>query len=352
MRVFILGGTGHVGSAVIDACRARGWAVTAGVRSEEGKLRAEGMGAKAVLVTATEPSSFIDVAAEHDILVNAICYRKPVVQDASQPGAKHGADFLADPKIELDSRSTEGLLEAAKKRDGKTVVLYTSGHWVLGPGARADEDAPTNPLPQIRYRVAIENAVKEANSERVYASLVRFGFVTGSSRLPWVHQNRDGVGFTSAVRHKAVEYFGDGSYHVPLVYREDLASLYPLIVEKGGRGVFHAVYDSVVTAKELAAICAKTCGLEPTATKSVPIEALKRSVGDMAEMLTQDQIVISKRSKALGWAPKHPDFAAHAPALHEEWLTWRRIAADAGIVPFDTPEYWAPRDAEAAAAAH
>src|SRR5689334_21144232 len=71
MRVFLTGGTGYLGSAILDALVRGGRQVHALVRNNESAARVQSRGASPVLGDAMQPASWRDAAAAADAVVHA-----------------------------------------------------------------------------------------------------------------------------------------------------------------------------------------------------------------------------------------------------------------------------------------
>src|SRR5688572_30340414 len=124
MRVFLTGGTGYVGSAVLESLVRAGHHVDALVRNREGGARVQARGATPVLGDLLQPASWRAAAAAADGAVHA----------AAQPGAR---------AREVDAAAVEGLTTLPQKHE--RFLVYTSGVWVLGPAPTpVDESAPLN----------------------------------------------------------------------------------------------------------------------------------------------------------------------------------------------------------------
>ena len=84
MRVFLTGGTGYVGSAVLESLVRGGHQVDALVRNNEAAARVQARGAQAVLGDFTQPASWRDRAAAADGVIHAAAQsgvRAPKVDD-------------------------------------------------------------------------------------------------------------------------------------------------------------------------------------------------------------------------------------------------------------------------------
>ena len=108
MRVFLTGGTGYVGSAVLEALVKSGHHVDALVRNSEGASRVQARGATPILGDLMQPASWRDAAAAADGAVHA----------AVEYGARQ-AQFDATAVDPLTVRFTD-LRERVMQLDGFT----------------------------------------------------------------------------------------------------------------------------------------------------------------------------------------------------------------------------------------
>ena len=289
VRIFMTGGTGYVGGAVAAALVRAGHSVTALTRSPEKDRSLLRLGVSPVRGDLADPTTYERVAAVHDTLVHV------GFEDA-------GTDLVA----------LETLIGAARADSGRHLV-YTSGTWVLGDtrGVVAYENTPVRaPARVVAWRGEHEQLVLLAADEGITPSVVRPGLVYGG-KGGFVSSY-----FASAAETGAAAYFGDGRNHLSLVYREDLAQLYRLVVEKRGWGIFHGVDGVPLVVEEVARTASEVAG-SGGAVRSVPAR------GDVAEALCLDQKVGTRRAGELGWKPRFPSFLEGAYQAAEEWLSDR-----------------------------
>src|SRR6185295_1599144 len=274
MQVFLTGGTGYVGSAVAAALVRAGHAVTALNRSPEKDRTLLHLGVAPVRGDLGDPSTYERVAALHDTLVH-----------------------IGFEDADTDLIALETLIGAARADSGRQLV-YTSGTWVLGDtrGQVAYEHTPVRaPARIVAWRGEHEQLVLLAADEGVTPSVIRPGLVYGGKGgllTPY---------FASAAETGAASYVGDGQNHLSMVYREDLAQLYRLVVERRGWGIFHGVDGVPLIVQEVARAASEVAGAAG-ATRSVPAR------GDVAEALCLDQKVGTRRAGELGWRPRFPSF--------------------------------------------
>ncbi len=296
MRVFLTGGTGYIGSAVLDALLRAGHDVTALVRNPGAAERLQARQVAAFVGTLADPASYRDLAAGFEAYVHA-------AGDSSDEGQ------LAD----ASAVETLGALAA----DARAVLVYTSGVWVLGPTREpAGEDAATNPIPLVAYRVAREQAVLALAAQGVRAAVIRPGVVFGSGRGIVADMIKD-------AENGLMRVIGSGENRWPLVYDRDLADLYVrVLAEPTAAGIFHGVDENDETVNEIAEAFAAHSPQRPD-VRMVPLPEARKKLGLYADALALDQVVRCPRARALGWEPQLASLTRNVPRLFEEWRNAR-----------------------------
>jgi len=292
MRVFLTGGTGYVGSAVLDALVRGGHHVDALVRNSEAAARVQARGAHPVLGDLSNRASWRDAAAAAD-------------------GAIHTAVDYGGRQRELDAIAIDGLLGLPPK--AARFLIYTSGIWVLGATPDpVDENAGVNPIEIVAWRPAHEDRVLAACKAGVRASVIRPGIVYGGSRGIVGDLLKDAA-------NSLVRIVGSGENHWPLIYDRDLGELYARVAgTPNASGVYHATDGGAETVNEIVAALAEHAPTQPS-IRHVPLDEARKKMGPYADALALDQIVRSPRARALGWAPTLHSVAGNAARLFEEW---------------------------------
>ncbi|MEU6034031.1 SDR family oxidoreductase [Actinomadura sp. NPDC047616] len=285
MHVFVTGGTGQTGPAVVAELVAAGHTVTGLARSDAAAARLESL-------SATPHRGSLD---DLDSLRRGAESADGVLHMA------YGGDF-ADPDalIRRDCAAIEALGQALAG-SGKPLVS-TSGTLVMRPGrVAAEQDAP-DPASAAAFRIPGEQSCLGFADQGVRASVVRLA--------PTVHGPGD-HGFIpaliAAARRTGVSaYIGDGANRWPAVHRFDAASLFRLALEKAPAGtVLHGVGESAVTIKSIAEQVAQMLDI-PTASLT-PAQAAEH-LGNpfLARFFSLDVPVSSVHTqKLLGWTPIH-----------------------------------------------
>lgn len=297
-RVFLTGGTGYVGSAVLEALVRSRHHVDALVRNREGAAFVQTRGGRPVLGDLLQAASWLDAAAAAD-------------------GAVHAATDYGARARQVDAAAVEGLT-CLPDRKGR-FLIYTSGIWVLGPTASpADENAALHPLEIASWRPAHEQRVLDAQSVGVRAMVVRPGIVYGGARGIVGDLLKD-------VSNGLVRVVGSGDNHWPLIYDRDLGDLYARLVgTPSAMGIYHANDQGDETVNEIVAAFGDHAPIAPS-IRHVPLPEARKKMGPYADALVADQFVRSPRARALGWTPSLHSVAGNAARLFEEWR--RGVAA-------------------------
>jgi nucleoside-diphosphate-sugar epimerase len=292
MRVFITGGTGYLGAAVVAALIKAGHQVTGLSRSLASDATLSRSGARAVRGRLGALSGLLPLLGTQDALIHA------------------AVDYGLGPAA--DREAVAAMLEGARASGRPSQVVYTSGVWVLGPcPSPTDERGSTaQPAAAVAWRPAHEQLALGAATDLVAVAVIRPGIVYGERRglvAPW---------FGQAASGGAAQIVGDGSNRWPLVHRDDLAALYVRVVEDRARGVVHGVDGQAPTVREAAQAASRAAGAGGVV--STPLDSARASLGAMADALAMDQVVVSARAAELGWRPSHPPFLEAAAAARGE----------------------------------
>ena len=297
MRIFLTGGTGYIGSAVLDALVRAGHQVDALVRNSEKAERVQARGATPVLGDAADAATYADAAAAADGVVLAA--------------------FEGSPRgVKIDADTIDAVLSTPVK-PGK-FLIYTSGIWVLGPApASVDETARLNPVEHVAWRPAHEERVLNAATAGWRAIVIRPGIVYGGDRGIVGDLLKD-------ASNSLIRVIGPGDNHWPLVYDRDLADLYVRVATNPeASGVYHANDEGDETVNDIVRALSDHAKTEPS-VRHVPLSEAKKKLGTYAEALALDQIVRSPRARALGWQPSLHSVSGNAARLFEEWRRRKR----------------------------
>jgi nucleoside-diphosphate-sugar epimerase len=273
MRVFITGGSGYIGQAVVEALVAEGHEVEALVR--------EGADASAVSDIGAELR--LGHLGELDILRAAGARADAVIHLAP-----------SDPDTDLAAST------AMQERLGDHPFVFTGGAWVYGDtDGVADEDAPLAPPPIVAWRVANTDAIMSAADRGGRPVLIMPGAVYG-----------DNAGLIAAAMiapasaQGYASYIAGGDNHMALVHRRDIARLYVRALGAPAGSRYLGVGESDVTMRGLAEAASRAAGAGG-ATRSLSLDEGRQAWGPLADALALDQRFTARRARdELGWVPR------------------------------------------------
>ena len=286
MHIFVTGGSGQTGPAIVSELIGNGHTVTGLARSEKSIARLEELGAR------TLQGSLDDL----DALRHGAQSTEGVIHMA------FGGDF-SDPAsmTRRDCSAIESMGEALAG-SGKPLVI-TSGTLVMSAGRVVTEDDAPDLQSLGALRIPGEEACLALAGSDVRAIVLRLA--------PTVHGPQD-HGFipfliSTARRTGVSAYIADGANRWPAVHRKDAAVLYRLAVESApARSVLHGTAESGITFQTIAHRIGRMLDLP---TVSVPPEGAITHFQNpfFAKAFAVDSPVSSTRTRELlHWEPKHP----------------------------------------------
>jgi nucleoside-diphosphate-sugar epimerase len=286
VHVFVTGGSGLTGPAVVSELIAAGHTVTGLARSDAAGSRLERLGARPHRGSLEDLDRLRTGAAQADGVLHMA----------------FGGDF-ADPEdlIRRDRTAIEALGQALVG-SGKPFVS-TSGTLVMPAGRVSTEQDPPDPGSIAGFRIPGEQACLGFAEQGVRASVVRLA--------PTVHGPGD-YGFVpmliATARKTGVSAFvGDGGNRWPAIHRFDAAVLFRLALEEAPAGsALHGAGEDGVTLRSIAEKIGEMLDL-PTLSLTPDKAAEHFENPFMAVVFGTDAPVSSDRTRTLlGWSPTHP----------------------------------------------
>jgi len=284
MRVFITGGTGLIGSAVVAELIDHGHAVLALARSD----------ASAQAVVQAGASPVRGGLADLDVLRAGVAEADGVIHLA------FSNDFSSAEAVAASVAEESAALEAMGAElvgTDRPFVTCSGTPWIPGRVATEADVVP------------VEGPVG-GRGQSVTAVLGLRGVRSSAVRLPRTVHNEGRGGFagllTDIARRTGVSgYPGDGSQRWPAVHALDAAVLFRLALESAPAGTaWHAVDDEGDAVRDIAAVIGRRLGLP---VQSVPTE----TYGPLGAIFANDQPASSAHTReTLGWQPKHPSLLA------------------------------------------
>jgi nucleoside-diphosphate-sugar epimerase len=282
MHVFITGGTGLIGSAVVTELLGNGHTVLALARSDSSATALQDAGAEPLRGSLADLSTLRVGAAKADGVVHLA-----FANDFSSPAALE--DGIAEESAALAALGGE------LTGSGRPLVTVSGTPYV--PGRASTEADPVRTDGPVGGRGRSVLAVLDLATRGVRSAAVR---------MPRTVHNQGTGGFagllTEIARRTGVSgYPGDGNQRWPAVHALDAAVLFRLVLENAPAGTaWHAVDDEGDAVRDIAAVIGRRLGLP---VESVPAETF----GPLAAIFATDQPSSSARTRqTFGWQPRHP----------------------------------------------
>jgi len=284
LRVFILGGTGVIGSAVVRALIARGHSVLGLARSGASAARLADWGATPIAGDIILPEPWADGLPQIDAVVHTAC------------------DFETDMGA-IDRRLLDTLLPALAAQPNKPRFIYTGGCWLFGAtgGEIGTEATSFCPLPALAWMVP--------NLRRVLAATEIDGIVIHPAMVFTAAAGIFRRFARDATERRAVRVVAGEEVRWPLVHSEDLADLYALALERApARSSYIGAAIEGMAVGQIARAFARRFGTRDPEPEVVSMELIATELGEWARGYALDQRLSgTKAQHDLGWRPQHLD---------------------------------------------
>lgn len=286
MHVFITGGAGLIGSAVVAELLANGHTVLALARSDSSAAALESAGAQPLRGDLADLPTLRAGAAQADGVIHLA-----FANDFSTPDALAAA-------VAEEGAALAAMGEELIGSDRPFVTVSGTPH-VPGRASTEADPLPTDGPVGGRSR-----------SVAAVLDLAARGVRSASVRMPRTVHNQGTGGFAGLLTNTArrtgvVGYPGDGAQRWPAVHALDAAVLFRLALEKApARTAWHAVADEGDAVRDIAAVIGRRLDLP---VKSVPQDTF----GPLGQIFATDQPASSAHTRqTLGWQPVHPSLLA------------------------------------------
>nr|WP_321456701.1 NAD-dependent epimerase/dehydratase family protein [uncultured Cohaesibacter sp.] len=281
MRIFVTGGTGLVGRAIVKAFLKRGDEVTTLARSDKSAEIQSELGATPVRGSLTDPGDWVDYALDHDAFI-------------------HTAATFDNDMANVDQNLINALVEIASSRpDGyKIPFLYTGGCWLYPeePVIPITERHVLDPMPEFEWM--LDSIEKLHACPNFLLTVIHPGLVVDNGRGFIANYAKD------LKENGEITIVGSTDTHFPFVHADDLAQLYVSAVDKREDGLLlNASAIKSATAEEVGKLVAQAYGL-PYQARVISIEEAQKEHGNWASAYARSQRMSSDRAHNLfGWEP-------------------------------------------------
>ncbi len=282
MHVFVTGGTGTIGSAVVTELLANGHTVLALARSDASERALKDAGAQALRGELRDLDVLRDGVAQSDGVISLAFGR-------DYSSAEALAQAIAEESAALATLGGELI------GSDRPIVAVSGTPWVPGRASTEADMPPTDGPVGGRGRSVM--ALLDLASRGVRSTAVRMPRTVH-------HEGRGGFAglLTDAARRTGVAgYPGDGTQRWPAVHALDAAVLFRLALETAPAGTsWHAVSDEGDAVRDIATVIGRRLGLP---VQEVPQETF----GPFGAIFAMDQPASSAHTRdVLGWQPTHP----------------------------------------------
>jgi nucleoside-diphosphate-sugar epimerase len=280
VRIFVTGGSGWIGSALIPKLIGVGHQVLALARSDAAAEAVTKLGADALRGDLADTGILSAEAADTDGVIH-LAYRHDLGQ----------ADGAA-----ADAAAIAAFVDTLAGSDKPLVV---TGATLNKPGRVATERDELVPAGPIAARITNLRAARDAARRGIRTSLV---MIPRS-----VHGDGERHGFIPQLINRARAtgvsgYVGEGTNRWPAVHVQDAATVYQLAVERAVAGsVLYAVGEEGVAVRHIAEAIGRQLNIP---TRALPVTDF---VPPLSMLLSADMPASSALTQELlGWTPIHP----------------------------------------------
>ena len=286
MEVFVTGGSGYIGSALVVELLGAGHHVVGLARSDEAGAALTAAGAKVHRGSLEDLESLRRGAAAADGVAHLAFDNTGML-----------TDYIGAAQADLAAVETIG---AALEGSGKPFVM-TSGTLLLSLAA-ANRTGTED--------VVADSSLPRAASENAVIAMAERGVRSSVIRLPPTVHGQGEQGFIPTLiciaRETGVSgYVGDGSNRWPAVHRLDAAHLYRLALESAPAGTrLHAAAEEGIALREIAEAIGAGLGVP---VERIPDERASEHFAFLFLPLSLDNPTSSQLTRELlGWEPELP----------------------------------------------
>jgi len=300
MRVFVAGGSGVVGRALIPRLLESGHEVVSFSRSRDTVRDLEALGATISTGDALDKAQLTDaiVAAGPDVIIHQLTSIHGVGNFK-----RFDQEFAATNRLRTEATAT--ILDAAVQVGARRVLVQSFCGWPFARegGAIKDEGDRLDPHPPASFRESLaairflEDAVVRATG--VEALALRYGFFygpgTGITKGGWT---------VELVRGRKLPLVGDGAGVWSFVHMEDVAGATIAAMDRGRPGLYNIVDDEPAPVSVWLPFLARTVGADPPRRYPAWLARLAIGEGGVSMMTKIRGASNAKAKRELRWQPR------------------------------------------------
>ena len=309
MRIFVAGGSGVIGRALVPRLLAADHVVAATTRSKEKIERLESLGATAVLIDALDEEAVIGAVQS---------FRPDAVLNQLTSLPKHYNPRKVRPWYEATNRlrveGTRILLAAAAKVGARRFIYQSIAFMYRNVGTQVvEEDAPlaiNAPEPfGAAVRATLEGERLATATEGIVGVALRYGQLYGSGTY-----FAAGGDFQRQARARMLPIVGSGAGIFSFLHVTDAATAAIAALDRG-EGVYNITDDEPVAARDWIPAFCREVGAPPPL--HVPAWVARIVAGSFASgVLTEGRGASNRKAKLeMGWTPSHPSWRAGLSAV-------------------------------------
>lgn len=292
MRIFIIGGSGFIGRALIDCLKSEGHELTALMRPQSTMSNERDKTIGHVSGNPMEPGQWQNAMIEHDVVINL----------AGSTIFRRWSDDIKKEIIKSRITTTRNVVEAIKKSRKQNIQIFNAsgvGYYGYREDETLDEDAPPGDTFLAKLAVEWEAEARRAEESGTRVVLCRFGIVLG----------KDGgaLGKISAlVRRYLGGVWGSGEQWFSWMHEKDLVDAFLFLLKNQSvSGAVNFSSPEPVRNREMIDIFRKV--LKKSAViNAIPQGLFTLIMGEFANVFLNGQRAIPRKLLDNGFVYRYP----------------------------------------------
>lgn len=300
MRIFVTGGTGLVGTRLVQRLHARGDEVVLLTRRPDAAHAQFGAAVTAISGDPTQAGDWMQHVASCDGVIHLA--GENVFARRWNPAFKQ---ILIDSRVLGTRHVVQALAAAPRRADGSAKVLVSaSAIGIYGPSGDEELTEESRPGADFLAQLCIEweKEARGVEASGVRCALVRVGIVldeAGGALAKLLIPFKLGAGGP----------VGNGKQYMSWIHHEDMGSLLLLALDNAqANGPLNGTAPNPVTNREFGQALGRA--LHRPAFMPTPRFALRLALGEVADVIATGQRVLPRRPLALGLNYKFPTIDA------------------------------------------